>query len=398
MTRVSTRGLYLQSLSAILNQQSALARTQQQVSSGRRYQTAAGDPVAAARELDLNRALRRLDQLERNSGVAEHRLGLEDGAMAEVTDTMQRVRELALLINSDTNDGAGQAVANELDQLLSHLVQVANASDGEGGYLFSGFAANGQPFIREGAVVNYRGDQGQRFIQIGTERRIADGDSGAQVFQFVRNGNGTFTTAAAASNSGNAIVGAGALVDAGAWPADSYTIGFITDNDYEVRNTAGTIVATGSYAESGVIVFDGIEVDMTGPAAAGDSFSVEPSTNQDLFTTVQNLIAVAGRDPSSAGSRAVYHSDINSAIADIDRAMEHIAGVRTRVGTRLAALDDQATLNADTRLSLQTTLSDVRDVDIVEAASRMELQRVSLQAAQQAFVRVQNLSLFRLLG
>lgn len=398
MTRVSTQGAYLQALAAILNQQSTLAQTQQQVSSGRRYQTAAGDPVAAARELDLNRALRRLDQLERNVGVAEHRLGLEDTAMAEVTDTLQRVRELALTINNDTNDGAGQAVANEVDQLLNHLVQVANASDGEGGYLFSGFASNGQPFVREPAGVSYRGDQGQRFLQIGTERRIADGDSGAQVFQFVRNGNGTFTTTAAPTNSGNAIVGAGALLDAGAWTSDSYKIGFLTDTDYEVRNTAGTVVATGVYEDSGVIAFDGIEIDLSGPAVAGDSFSVAPSVNQDIFATVHSLIEIAGRDPASAGSRAVYHSDINSVIADLDRALEHIGLARTRVGARLAALDDQAMLNADSKLSLQTTLSDVRDVDIIEAASRMELQRVSLQAAQQAFVRVQNLSLFRLLG
>lgn len=398
MTRVSTQGIYQQALAAILNQQGALARTQEQVASGRRFQTPADDPVAAARELDLSRALQRLEQLERNVGVAEHRLGLEDNALAQVTDSMQRVRELALLINNDTNDGAGVAVANELEELLDHLVQIANASDGEGGYLFSGFAANGQPFVRDATGVSYRGDQGQRFLQIGPERRIADGDSGAEVFQFMRNGNGTFTTAAAATNTGEAIAGAGALVDAAAWTAEPFTIAFVTDTDYEVRDAGGALVASGVYDDGGVIAFNGIEVDLTGATRAGDSFSVAPSRYQDVFATVQNLVEIARRDPADAASRAVYHSDINGALASIDRAMEHIATTRTRVGARLSALDDQATLNADSKLSLQTTLSDVRDVDLVEAASRMELQRVSLQAAQQAFLRVQNLSLFRLLG
>lgn len=398
MTRVSTQGIYQQALAAILNQQGALARTQEQVASGRRFQTPADDPVAAARELDLSRALQRLEQLERNVGVAEHRLGLEDNALAQVTDSMQRVRELALLINNDTNDGAGVAVANELEELLDHLVQIANASDGEGGYLFSGFAANGQPFVRDATGVSYRGDQGQRFLQIGPERRIADGDSGAEVFQFMRNGNGTFTTAAAATNTGEAIAGAGALVDAAAWTAEPFTIAFVTDTDYEVRDAGGALVASGVYDDGGVIAFNGIEVDLTGATRAGDSFSVAPSRYQDVFATVQDLVEIARRDPADAASRAVYHSDINGALASIDRAMEHIATTRTRVGARLSALDDQATLNADSKLSLQTTLSDVRDVDLVEAASRMELQRVSLQAAQQAFLRVQNLSLFRLLG
>ncbi len=89
---------------------------------------------------------------------------------------------------------------------------------------------------------------------------------------------------------------------------------------------------------------------------------------------------------------------MNSVFADLDQALEHIAETRTRVGTRLNALDDQEQLNIDSRLSLETLLSEVRDVDLIAAASRLDLERVSLQAAQQAFVRVQNLSLFRLLG
>ena len=43
------------------------------------------------------------------------------------------------------------------------------------------------------------------------------------------------------------------------------------------------------------------------------------------------------------------------------------------------------------------TLSDLRDVDIAEAASRLSLQITALEAAQQTLVRVQGLSLFRLL-
>ena len=187
--RISTQGIYLQSLRAILDQQTSLADTQLQVATGRRYQTAADDPVAAARELDLDRSLARLGQFGKNLGVANHRLSLEDDALGDVTSTMQRVRELALVINTDTNDASGEAFAQELDQLLNHLVQVANSSDGEGGYLFAGFSSGAAPFLRDGSPVTYRGDQGQRFIQIGPGRRVADGDSGGEVVQFIRNGN-----------------------------------------------------------------------------------------------------------------------------------------------------------------------------------------------------------------
>ncbi|MDH3587968.1 MAG: flagellar hook-associated protein FlgL [Gammaproteobacteria bacterium] len=396
--RISTQGLYLQSLAAMLNQQAALARTQQQVSTGRRFAVAADDPVAASRELDLNRSIRRIDQLQQNISIANHRLGLEDNALAEVTDTLQRVRELAVLANSDTNEGTRDIIVEELDQLLNHLVQTANSSDGEGGFLFSGFAAAGQPFVRDNTSVQYRGDQGQRFLQIGPERRVADGDSGAGIFQFVRNGNGTFTTAAAGTNTGSAIIDNGALRNAAAWIPDNYTINFLTDTDYEVTDGGGVPILVGTYEDGGVISFAGIDVSLSGPAAAGDRFEIQPSRYQDIFASVQDFIDVATGQSADTGARAVFHSAMNTVLGNIDRALEHIATTRTRVGTRLNALDDQGQLNLDSRLSLESTLSDVRDIDLIEAASRLDLERVSLQAAQQAFLRVQNLSLFRLLG
>ncbi len=396
--RISTQGIYQQALAAMLAQQARLADTQQQVSTGRRFATAADDPVAASRELDLTRSMDRIDQLQRNISVASHRLGLEDNALAEVTDTLQRVRELAIMANSDSNDGSRDIVVQELDELLNHLVQTANASDGEGGYLFSGFASNGQPFLRDNTEVNYRGDQGQRFLQIGPERRVADGDSGAEVFRFIRNGNGTFSTSAAAANTGNVIIDNGVLSDSSAWIPDDYSIEFITANDYEVRDSGGALVQAGTYDDGGVIGFLGIEVGLEGEAAAGDRFDISASRNQDIFATLQNFLEAAEGSPGDNASRAVFHSDMNSVLADLDRALEHISTTRTRVGTRLAAIDDQERINADARISVEATLSDVRDVDLIAAASRLDLERVSLQAAQQSFLRVQNLSLFRLLG
>ncbi|NNF66377.1 MAG: flagellar hook-associated protein FlgL [Gammaproteobacteria bacterium] len=396
--RISTQGLFMQSLAAMLNQQAALAKTQNQVATGRRFATAADDPVAAARELDLNKSLSRLGQLQQNISVANHRLSLEDAALGEVTDTLQRIRELAVLINSDTNDGARDIVTQELDELLSHLVQTANASDGEGGYLFSGFAANGQPFSQDSSGVQYRGDQGQRFLQIGPERRIADGDSGADVFQFIRNGNGTFTTTANPANTGSAIIDSGALIDATLWVPGNFSVSFTSETDYEVLDGGGAVISTGTYEDSAVIAFNGIDVTISGPAAAGDVFEISPSRYQDVFTTVQQFIGFTKSPSPDGGALAVFHSDINSVLENLDRALEHISTTRTRVGTRLNAIDDQRQLNSDSLISLESTLSDVRDVDIIAAASRLDLERVSLQAAQQAFLRVQNLSLFRLLG
>jgi len=48
-------------------------------------------------------------------------------------------------------------------------------------------------------------------------------------------------------------------------------------------------------------------------------------------------------------------------------------------------------------LQSQKTLSGIQDLDYAEAISRLNLQMVGLQASQQAFTRIQNLSLFNYL-
>ena len=60
-------------------------------------------------------------------------------------------------------------------------------------------------------------------------------------------------------------------------------------------------------------------------------------------------------------------------------------------------IEDQASINDNFNLNLQRTISDIQDLDIAEAIGRLQLQMVSLQAAQQTFVRTQNLSLFNYL-
>ena len=78
----------------------------------------------------------------------------------------------------------------------------------------------------------------------------------------------------------------------------------------------------------------------------------------------------------------------------IDTALNRILDVRAQIGGRLNVLDSQDNVNQDFKLSIESTKSQIEDIDMAEAISRFNLQIVSLQAAQQAFVKVQGLSLF----
>jgi flagellar hook-associated protein 3 FlgL len=81
-------------------------------------------------------------------------------------------------------------------------------------------------------------------------------------------------------------------------------------------------------------------------------------------------------------------------IVDLDQAMEGVFNVRASVGARLHALESQTEINDSVVLSHQKTLSSIQDLDYAEAISRLQLQLVGLEAAQQSYVKLQGLSLF----
>ena len=101
--RISTSLAQQLGINAILLQQTQVHQTQQQISSGKRILTAADDPSGAVQILDFNQSISRLTQFQTNINYAENRLSLSDGTLQSVTNSLQRVRELAVQGFNDTN-------------------------------------------------------------------------------------------------------------------------------------------------------------------------------------------------------------------------------------------------------------------------------------------------------
>ena len=393
--RVSTSGAYTSGLSAMQRLQAALDQTQRQISSGRRILTPSDDPIAAARAVEIRESIGRLEQFDRNANVANNQLAQEESALGSVNDVLQRVRELALQANNATQTTESRRlIAIEMRQNLDALIQIANQKDGNGSYLFSGNRDSTQPVARIGTSFAYNGDQGQRFIQIGEGRQVADGDSGATVFFNIKDGNGTFSASSANSNTGTGIITTTNVVDPTAWLGRSYTITFVDDTNYELYNSAGTLALTGALEPGGVIAFRGIELSIDGQPQAGDEFVVSPSRFQDVFSTVDQLAEVLETGSTDPASQAAINNGINAGLRNIDQAIGNILNVRTQVGSRLAAIENQVDSNGAFRLNYQDTLASIEDLDYAEALSRLSLEVTTLEAAQQSFIRTQSLSLF----
>ena len=397
INRLSTAGTHSAAIREIMKQQAQLSRTQTQVGSGSRIQSPADDPIATVRILAMEQNRANLEQYGKNSDLLASRLSIGEQALADASTLLQNVRERALQANSGVlADSDRRAIALDIRSRAQELLDIANRRDGNGDYLFSGFSTQTQPFSRTGTGVAYAGDQGVRTLQIGTDQRIADGFSGADVFQRITEGNGTFTTATG-THAGTGAIDSGRVTNAAAWVAGSYTLNFTTANTWEVRDAGAGLVASGNYTSGSSIAFNGAEVVVTGAPAAGDSFTMAPASKMDVFAALDALATSLEAPGTTASARSLISSGVAAGLTQIDQALNHMLDTRAVVGARLNAVDTAAASRQQLDDQLADTVGALRDVDYAAAISRMNQQLTGLQAAQAAYSKIAQLSLFNYL-
>ena len=396
--RISSKSFELQWLTDIYRRQSELARVQKQVTSGRRIATAGDDPAGAAQIVTLQAGLSRLTNYAANTETARRRLTLEENALDQFGNSLDRIREIAVQAGGATQTPEGRAaLASEVRELLDNMLDIANTQDGEGRYLFSGNRVLAQAVSLVNGTVVYNGDAGVRAQQISDNHTITENDPGSELFFGIRGGNGKFTVAASPGNQGTAFFSAAQVSNPAAWLADNYTVTFAAADSYAVTDGSGATVATGNWLPGETIVFNGASITFEGTPAAGDSFTVAAAANQSVFDTAAELVSALEADISTPADRAQFHNALNRALLNLDGAQAHVSEARGRVGVRLAVIDSQLESNSELELELQKTLSTVRDVDMAKAVSELQTQLLGLEAAQKVFAQTRSMSLFDVL-
>lgn len=397
--RISSNTIFESNVAALNVQQARLLHTQQQLASGKRILNPSDDPVAAARALDVSQADAMNTQYSSNRNAATHTLTMADGALEGVTSLLQEVRTLAVDAGSGLlGNSERKTIAADFDRRLQELVGLANSPDGLGNYLFAGFQSKSQPFMDTPAGVSYFGDDGQRNVQVSATFQLASGDSGADVFMRVKNGNGSFTTQAAPANTGSGVVSVGSATNPALLTGDSYSVSFsvvagVTTFDVTNTTTATTVSSGNAYVSGQAISFDGMQMDVKGTPANGDAFTVAPSSNEGIFKTISNLINALNAPVVGANlSNSLLHG-----IKNLDNALEKVVNTRASIGLRLNEIDSLQAAGDNAGLQLKSTLSQLQDTDYNKAASELAQQNLMLQAAQQSFAKVANLSLFNYL-
>ncbi|RZL86584.1 MAG: flagellar hook-associated protein 3 [Variovorax sp.] len=402
--RISTQSFYDQSMAAVGSQQQQLFLIQQKLAAGTKFLTAADDPVAAARALMVSDSIAQSSQYATSRQRATLSLSREEDALQSATEILQNIKTLTVQAGNGTLSDADRAsLATALQSNLDQLVNVANADDGNGQFLFAGHKSANAPFVAQAAGgIQYVGDQGQRLLQVDVARQMAGTDDGRSVFQSVQ-GSAGYVTAGAAGNTGSGVFGPVSVVDATAANyGKDFVLSFTGDN-YTVttQDTPPVVAASGAFTPGAPISFGGLSISVSGTPADGDSFQVATAKNAgtDVFGAIGDLIATL-KTPIAGGGAAAQAQTLNAlstANRKITNAHDNVLTIRSSVGSRLNEIDSLEASGATRGLLDKGYLSEIQDLEPAAAISEFLQRQTSLQATQQTFARLHSISLFNYL-
>lgn len=399
--RLSTSMLNELALRAMLRDQSELSRTQNQLATGKSINAPSDDPVAAVQIAALTNVNSQSQQYLRNGQSATTRLTLQAQALSDSTTTLQTVRDLVAQANSGASSASDrQSFATQLQALEQQLQGIANRRDAVGDYLFSGYAAGTQPFTRDAnGVMKYMGDDGSRQLQVDSGTSVPLGDPGSAIFAGVPTGNGTFTTAAAAGNTGTGIVDTGSVTDAASWIRDQYTVNFSDATHWTATDSAGNLAGSGTYAPAtgSSIAFRGIQVGLSGAPAAGDQFTIAPSGHESMFDTLDRVIGTLRNGSTTSAARAQFATSMSASLQQIDQSLGRVTQFSATVGSRLTLISSAAGALDSQSVTVSTQISKLGDLDYAKATALYSQQYLALQAAQSSYAQIAQLSLFKYL-
>jgi flagellar hook-associated protein 3 FlgL len=164
-----------------------LERTSSELSSGKTILEPSDNPYGASQVIDLQSRLDGLSSYATNAQEGISWQNTAGGAMSNVSNVLQTVRELLVQTSTGTvNQSDRESIATEVDQLTEAVKQDANTQYA-GQYVFSGTATTTPPYA-QGAEDTYQGDNGTVTRAIGPGVAV---DVSTNISSLLGNGQGS---------------------------------------------------------------------------------------------------------------------------------------------------------------------------------------------------------------
>ena len=402
-----------------------IQQKQEKIASGKAVLRASDDPVTAANLSAAKEQEELLGRFEENAYKATLRLDASDKTINEAMSVMTRITELATQARSPVFDGySRKAILTEVQALRETLVDLANTRDANGESLFSGYKTDQEAYVRtpDGSI-KYNGDRGIHSVQVSENVNVSTGLDGETIFGRVETANGRRSIF-------EIVDGVMASIDplreinemASADRRAEISLQLPRQNQdwsFSLTGGLGTVQIEATLAEGAEEkLADAInaKTDQTGVSAEFDPKTRNITLVEESSSTimVQNIHIegqyIANKETDYhmkfstideygkqiGGTRILTDEDqlLGSGIENLLASIDHMSIQQAVIGAQMTKADIQADVIQSRKLAVTKDISAMGDADLAKLVTELQAQLTNRDAAQQAFAKIGQQSLF----
>jgi flagellin len=351
----------------------SMSSTMERLSTGIRSNSAKDDAAGLAISSKMTSQINGLNQAVRNANDAISMIQVAEGAMKEVTNMVQRMRELAVQAISDSNTSADRtALNNEYKQLSYEVGRVAENTQWNGTNILDG--ARTQTTFQIGANASQTID-------------VNFGDLSA----------GTSVSVSKAAETSSADVAAVTTLTLGGDVSAGDEISFRIDkNDsngnaqyftFAVANAtiAGNLNGTSTQAMGTYTANNGATATVAGTTTAGEfkvTFTATAGAGGDGYDGAISDVAVTrGHHKPVAVTDIMTSTSANSALGVLDTAINNVNSTRAGLGASMSRLEYASDNLQNVSQNTSSARSRVMDADYASETTELARTQIIQQAA-----------------
>lgn len=386
--RINTNLNAMTALNSATKNTALAGSSMEKLSSGLKINKAADNATGLAISEKMRSQIRGLDQASQNTQDGISVVQTAEGAIEEVGNIVQRMRELAVQGANETNTGSDRAkISEELTQLHEEIDRIAESTQFNGKDLLNGAntvrVENGHDITKVDAKISK--------VEIQDGFDFDDLEIGELKIKTVEKNNGTNTPAKIELDGKNANKGYGiatnGLEDDGKIKAGS-TITITDSNGKSIKFTVENTDIDATTAKAGVKIGD---TKTTSENISGKEISLQVGANtadsQTLKVKIENVstksLGLDGDTITQMSKEGIKGTKAaNTMIKSLDKALERVNTSRANLGAMQNRLETTASNLTTSNENLTAAESRIRDVDVAEEMMNLSKLNLINQAAQ----------------
>ncbi len=342
---INTNVVSLNAQRNLNSSQNALATTLQRLSSGMRINSAKDDAAGLAISERMTSQIRGLNQAVRNANDGISMSQTAEGALGEIGNNLQRIRELAVQSRNASNSVSDRtALNNEVQQIKGEIDRVASTTAFNGIKLLDGSFTN-QAFqvgANVGETINITGVVNAQSASLGTTTTYATTPVvGAAISGFTAptdniaagdlkiNGVavGAITAGGTATLQGDAVAAAVNAISGATGVTAANAAGVVTLSS---TSSAGINVTAGGTATAARTGFATSSAAATATVTTGfASLSIDTTANAD--TAIASMDSALSALNAGRADLGAYQNRFSSAVANLQTTAENLSASRSRI-------------------------------------------------------------------